>query len=40
LGTTEEWTLVNPSGWTHVVHIHDVDQQLRVETARHPRPSN
>ncbi len=28
LGTTEEWTLVNPSGWTHVVHIHDVDQQL------------
>lgn len=28
LGTTEEWTFVNPSGWTHVAHTHDVDQQL------------
>ncbi|MDQ3611241.1 MAG: multicopper oxidase family protein [Actinomycetota bacterium] len=28
LGTTEEWTFHNPSGWTHVAHTHDVDQQL------------
>ena len=28
LGTTETWTFVNKSGTNHVVHIHDVDQQL------------
>lgn len=28
LGTTEKWVLRNPGGWSHVVHIHDVDQQL------------
>jgi FtsP/CotA-like multicopper oxidase with cupredoxin domain len=28
LGTTERWRLVNPGGWKHVIHIHDVDQQL------------
>lgn len=38
LGTTEEWTLVNPSGWTHVVHIHDVDQQLVSRNGAPPQP--
>jgi spore coat protein A, manganese oxidase len=28
LGTTETWTFVNNSGANHVIHIHDVDQQL------------
>lgn len=28
LGTTEKWVLRNTGGWSHVVHIHDVDQQL------------
>ncbi len=28
LGTTETWTFVNKSGSNHIVHIHDVDQQL------------
>ncbi len=28
LGTTETWILKNNSGSTHVIHIHDVDQQL------------
>lgn len=28
LGTTEKWVLRNPGGWSHIVHIHDVDQQL------------
>ena len=28
LGTTETWVLVNKSGVSHVIHIHDVDQQL------------
>lgn len=38
LGTTEEWTLVNPSGWNHVVHIHDVDQQLMSRNGAVPQP--
>lgn len=37
LGTTEEWTLVNPSGWTHVIHIHDVDQQLMSRNGAPPQ---
>lgn len=28
LGTTETWTFVNKSGSNHIVHLHDVDQQL------------
>jgi FtsP/CotA-like multicopper oxidase with cupredoxin domain len=28
LGTTETWILKNKSGSSHVIHIHDVDQQL------------
>ena len=28
LGATETWILKNKSGATHVIHIHDVDQQL------------
>lgn len=28
LDTTETWTFVNKSGANHVIHIHDVDQQL------------
>ncbi|MDQ6764483.1 MAG: multicopper oxidase domain-containing protein, partial [Verrucomicrobiota bacterium] len=27
LGTTERWVFTNPTGSTHLVHIHDVDQQ-------------
>jgi FtsP/CotA-like multicopper oxidase with cupredoxin domain len=27
LGTTEKWIFTNPTGSTHMVHIHDVDQQ-------------
>ncbi len=27
LGTTEKWIFTNPTGTTHMVHIHDVDQQ-------------
>lgn len=27
LGTTEKWVFTNPTGTTHFVHIHDVDQQ-------------
>jgi spore coat protein A, manganese oxidase len=27
LGTTEKWVFTNPTGSTHMVHIHDVDQQ-------------
>jgi FtsP/CotA-like multicopper oxidase with cupredoxin domain len=27
LGTTEKWVFTNPTGTTHMVHIHDVDQQ-------------
>ena len=27
LGTTERWVLANPTEVTHMVHIHDVDQQ-------------
>ena len=27
LGTTEKWVFTNPTGTTHQVHIHDVDQQ-------------
>ncbi len=28
LGTTETWSFTNKSGASHVIHIHDVDQQL------------
>ena len=27
LGTTEKWVFTNPTGSTHMVHLHDVDQQ-------------
>src|SRR5882724_10462682 len=27
LGTTEKWIFTNPTGMSHTVHIHDVDQQ-------------
>jgi hypothetical protein len=27
LGTTEKWVFTNPTGSTHMVHVHDVDQQ-------------
>jgi len=27
LGTTEKWVFTNPTGSTHLVHVHDVDQQ-------------
>ena len=27
LGTTEKWIFTNPTGTTHSVHLHDVDQQ-------------
>jgi FtsP/CotA-like multicopper oxidase with cupredoxin domain len=27
LGTTEKWVFTNPTGTTHMVHLHDVDQQ-------------
>jgi spore coat protein A, manganese oxidase len=27
LGRTEKWTFTNPTGSTHMVHLHDVDQQ-------------
>ena len=27
LGTTEKWIFTNPTGTTHTVHLHDVDQQ-------------
>jgi len=27
LGTTEKWSFTNPTGTTHMVHLHDVDQQ-------------
>jgi FtsP/CotA-like multicopper oxidase with cupredoxin domain len=27
LGSTEKWVFTNPTGTTHMVHIHDVDQQ-------------
>ncbi len=38
LGTTEEWTFVNKSGLAHVVHVHDVDQQLVSRDGKPPRP--
>ena len=38
LGTTETWTFVNKSGSTHVVHIHDVDQQLVSRNGVPARP--
>ena len=27
LGTTEKWIITNPTGTTHMFHLHDVDQQ-------------
>jgi FtsP/CotA-like multicopper oxidase with cupredoxin domain len=38
LGTTEEWTFVNKSGIAHVVHVHDVDQQLVSRDGKPPQP--
>jgi spore coat protein A, manganese oxidase len=38
LGTTEEWTFVNRSGLAHVVHVHDVDQQLVSRDGKPPLP--
>ena len=37
LGTTEKWIFTNPTGTTHMVHIHDVDQQC-VSRNRSPCP--
>ena len=36
LGTTETWTFTNDSGLAHVVHIHDVDQQLVSRDGKPP----
>ena len=38
LGTTETWTFTNKSGMAHVVHIHDVDQQLVSRDGGPPAP--
>jgi spore coat protein A len=38
LGTTETWTFTNDSGLPHVVHIHDVDQQLVSRDGKPPAP--
>jgi spore coat protein A len=38
LGTTETWTITNTSGLAHVVHIHDVDQQLVSRDGKPPAP--
>ena len=36
LGTTETWIFTNKSGLPHVVHIHDIDQQLVSRNGRPP----
>lgn len=38
LGTTETWIFKNTSGSNHVVHIHDVDQQLVSRNGAPPAP--
>jgi spore coat protein A, manganese oxidase len=38
LGATETWTFTNKSGSTHIVHIHDVDQQLVSRNGVPARP--
>jgi spore coat protein A len=38
LGTTETWTFTNDSGLAHVVHVHDVDQQLVSRDGKPPAP--
>lgn len=38
LGTTETWTFTNDSGLSHVVHVHDVDQQLVSRDGKPPAP--
>jgi FtsP/CotA-like multicopper oxidase with cupredoxin domain len=38
LGTTETWVFTNKSGLSHVVHIHDVDQQLVSRDGKPPAP--
>lgn len=36
LGTTERWVLNNNGGWSHTVHIHDVDQQALTRNGGAP----
>ena len=36
LGSTEQWTFTNPTGSTHLVHIHDVDQQCVSRNGKPP----
>ncbi len=36
LGSTEQWTFTNPTGSTHLVHIHDVDQQCVSRNGQPP----
>ncbi|MEK7424069.1 MAG: multicopper oxidase family protein, partial [Actinomycetota bacterium] len=36
LGATEKWVLSNPGGWSHLVHIHDVDQQALTRNGGTP----
>lgn len=38
LGTTEKWVFTNPTGSTHMVHIHDVDQQCISRNGAPPSP--
>ena len=38
LGTTETWIFTNKSGSNHIVHIHDVDQQLVSRNGVAARP--
>lgn len=38
LDSTETWTLTNSGGWDHVIHIHDVDQQLVSRNGAPPAP--
>ncbi|HET7678218.1 MAG TPA: multicopper oxidase family protein [Candidatus Limnocylindrales bacterium] len=38
LGSTETWILANSGGWDHLIHIHDVDQQLVSRNGSPPTP--
>ena len=38
LGTTETWILKNKSSSNHIIHIHDVDQQLVSRNGNAPAP--
>jgi FtsP/CotA-like multicopper oxidase with cupredoxin domain len=39
IGTTEKWIFTNRTGAPHVVHIHDVDQQLISRDGQPPSPA-